>query len=51
MAEEPLVTTWTDTEGRDHTVTTYRGNGQSEVAWHAQHDAAVGALKQVYPPA
>ena len=46
-----MTTEWTDAQGRDHTVTTHRGNGQSEEAWQAHHDAAVAAAQDIWPPA
>jgi hypothetical protein len=47
----PLETSWTDAEGRDHTVTTHRAPGESNTAWHARHDEAVAAAKAKWPPA
>ena len=49
--DDPKVTSWTDTEGKVRTVTTRRGENQTETQWEDQHAAEVAAAKLRWPEA
>ena len=45
------TTSWTDSNGDSQTVVTTRAEGEDAAAHAARHQAAVDALKAIYPPA
>lgn len=47
---QTMTTTWKDAQGVTHTVTTTRGEGETQSAFAQRHKDAVAALQAIYPP-
>lgn len=47
---QALETTWTDSDGLIHTVSTPRDDNETLDDWTLRHKAAVDAMKKLYPP-
>lgn len=47
---EPLETTWTDAEGREHTVTTNPTNTDTQQTLEARYASLVALMQQAFPP-
>ena len=50
-AETDLVTSWTDIDNIQHTVTTPKAPGDTIESWHETHDETVAAFMKKYPEA
>lgn len=51
IMQQKHETSWTDSEGLTHKVTTPRNTNEPDEEWAARHAASVAALKAIFPPA